>query len=91
LLRRFAPLNDDKTQMLSSANSRHTRASGVSSTPRLLGSITDVSGILDRPVKPGDDDWECCGANVRPMTGPATKQSILPLRGEMDCFARNDG
>jgi hypothetical protein len=26
------------------------RASGVSSTPRLVGSITDASGILDRPV-----------------------------------------
>jgi hypothetical protein len=29
--------------------------SGASSTPRLLGSIAEVSGILDRPVKPGDD------------------------------------
>jgi hypothetical protein len=26
-------------------------------------------------------------ANARPMTGSATKQSILPLRGPMDCFA----
>ena len=26
------------------------RESGVSSTPRLIGSIADVSGILDRPV-----------------------------------------
>ncbi len=32
---------------------------GRSSTPRLLDSITGVSGILGRPVKPGDDDWEC--------------------------------
>jgi hypothetical protein len=32
------------------------RAGGVSRTPRPLGSITNVSGILDRPVKPGDDD-----------------------------------
>ena len=32
------------------------RACGGSSTPRLLGSITDASGILGRPVKPGDDD-----------------------------------
>src|SRR6478672_12255264 len=31
------------------------RASGVSSTPRPFGSITDASGILGRPVKPGDD------------------------------------
>ena len=28
---------------------------GRSSTPRLIGSIIDVSGILGRPVKPGDD------------------------------------
>jgi hypothetical protein len=32
---------------------------GRSSTPRLLDSITGVSGILGRPVKPGDDDCEC--------------------------------
>src|SRR5439155_13470004 len=36
-----------------------TGSSGVSSTPRLLDSITGVSGILGRPVKPGDDDREC--------------------------------
>jgi hypothetical protein len=32
-------------------------------------------------------------ANARPMTGSTPKQSILSLRGEMDCFAcaRNDG
>ncbi len=28
---------------------------GASSTPRPLGSSTTVSGILDRPVEPGDD------------------------------------
>src|SRR5689334_21257776 len=39
------------------------RACGVSSTPRLLGSISNVSGILDRPPqcaiahKAGDDRW----------------------------------
>jgi hypothetical protein len=27
------------------------------------------------------------GAKRRPMTGSATKQSILSLLGEMDCFA----
>jgi hypothetical protein len=32
------------------------RACGGSSTPRLLGSIINVSGILGRPVKPGDDE-----------------------------------
>jgi hypothetical protein len=31
------------------------RESGGSSTLRPFGSITDVSGILGRPVKPGDD------------------------------------
>jgi hypothetical protein len=31
----------------------------VSSTLRLFGSIIDFSGILGRPVKPGDDDWMC--------------------------------
>src|ERR1700716_3362871 len=35
----------------------------------------------------GDRHCEPAGrANARPMTGSA-KQSILPLRGEMDCFA----
>ncbi|MCC8982023.1 hypothetical protein [Bradyrhizobium acaciae] len=28
---------------------------GASSTPRPLGSSTEVSGMLDRPVEPGDD------------------------------------
>jgi hypothetical protein len=32
------------------------RACGASSTPRLFGSIIGVSGILGRPVKPGDDN-----------------------------------
>jgi hypothetical protein len=32
------------------------RESGASSTPWLLGSIIDFSGILDRPVKPDDDN-----------------------------------
>ncbi len=41
-----------------------TGSSGVSSTPRLLDSITGVSGILGRPVKPGDDGWGC-GAFIR--------------------------
>jgi hypothetical protein len=31
------------------------RESGASSTPRPIGSIAGVSGILGRPVKPGDD------------------------------------
>jgi len=31
------------------------RACGASSTPRLIRSITNASGILDRPVEPDDD------------------------------------
>jgi hypothetical protein len=31
---------------------------GASSTPRLVGSSSGLSGILDRPVKPGDDIGE---------------------------------
>src|SRR6266550_5063000 len=56
---------------------------GRSSTPRPFDSISGVSGILGRPVKPGDDDRECgvrhrealagwnqrVGAKRRPMTG----------------------
>ena len=34
------------------------RECGAPSTRRPLGLITSVSGILDRPVKPGDDDRE---------------------------------
>jgi hypothetical protein len=30
----------------------------VSSTPRPFDSIIGVSGILGRPVKPGDDTWD---------------------------------
>jgi len=31
------------------------REGGASSAPRLLGSSIAASGILDRPVEPGDD------------------------------------
>jgi hypothetical protein len=33
-------------------------SSGASSTPRPLGSSNDVSGIVDRPVRPGEGDGE---------------------------------
>jgi hypothetical protein len=46
---------------------------GRSSTPRLLDSITGVSGILGRPVKPGDDDCGC-GALVFIATDSIFKQ-----------------
>jgi hypothetical protein len=61
-------------------------------------------GGLDRPVKPDDDSlswWKppslrgallSAEARLR-AKADATKQSILSLRGAMDCFAyaRNDG
>jgi hypothetical protein len=61
------------------------RVCGVSSTPRLLDSITVVSGILDRPVKPGDDGWGF-GARLDTVIASAAKQSIGPRKGRMDCF-----
>src|SRR5260370_9618152 len=48
------------------------RACGVSSTPRLLDSITAVSGILDRPVKPGDDGCRC-GARLDTVIASASE------------------
>jgi hypothetical protein len=65
--------------------------------------FSGVSGILGRPVKPGDDECECGAcwdrhceptgrANARPMTGSA-KQSMLPRSkcGLLRRFApRND-
>jgi len=39
----------------------HDRPSHVPTIARLIDSITDVSGLLDRPVKP-DDDGAGCGA-----------------------------
>src|SRR6478736_5149283 len=38
---------------------RHARDVGASSTPRLIDSIAAVSGMPDRPVKPGDDNRIC--------------------------------
>jgi hypothetical protein len=46
---------------------------GRPSTPRILGSISGASGILDRPVKPGDDRL---GAVALTFTSPR-------LRGEV--------
>src|SRR6059058_5901293 len=52
-----------------------TGSSGVSSTPRPLDSITGVSGILDRPVKPGDDSWDGGRLDAVIARSVATKQS----------------
>jgi len=40
------------------------RAGGGTSTPRLHGSIITASGILDRPVKPGDDSGAVVASSV---------------------------
>jgi hypothetical protein len=42
---------------------------GRSSTPRLLDSIAGVSGMLGRPVKPGDDSSVCFFQRGRPEAG----------------------
>ena len=62
---------------------------GASSTPRLLGSSTGVSGILDRPIKSGDDgwsrgwgNWPWAGNPRRPglEPGPITPNVYVALR-----------
>jgi hypothetical protein len=67
------------------------RACGVSSTPRLFGSITSVSGILD-PRFRGDDEWGCARSSsavshsrgaFRP--GFARKYRLLKIRGRGEC------
>src|SRR5713226_168277 len=65
-----------------------TGSSGVSSTLRLLDSITPVSGILDRPVKSGDDNLECGRVLISSL---ATKQSTPRMDSGLLRFARNDG
>jgi hypothetical protein len=59
------------------------REGGRSSTPRLLGSIIGVCGILDRPVKPGDDSCE----QLNTVIAGIAKQSIGQQKERMDCFA----
>ncbi|MFK4727318.1 hypothetical protein ABIE89_008418 [Bradyrhizobium niftali] len=58
------------------------REGGESSTPRPLGSITAVSGILDRPVEPGDDS-ECVVTDTpsrpRGAIRPSFASSLHPL------------
>ena len=57
------------------------RAGGVSSTPRLIRSITAASGILDRPVKP-DDDSECASAFSRRIAPEACWKLLIPRKRE---------
>jgi hypothetical protein len=72
------------------------RACGGSSTPRLLGSITDVSGILGRPVKPGDDTEDVALAFAKTqLRNPAARCarvvhefSAPKRRGRRECRVR---
>jgi hypothetical protein len=43
-------------------------------------------GVLDRPVKPGDDSSNCGGRQSIIVIVSEAKQSTLPCGG-MDCFA----
>ena len=49
---------------------------GRSSTPRLLDSIASVSGILGRPVKPGDDSGVCFVHQGRPQGRHGTRNDV---------------
>jgi hypothetical protein len=55
-----------------------TRESGVSSIPRALDSITGVSGILDRPVKPDDDGLGKLRRNCSPEVRHAFARNKTP-------------
>ena len=57
---------------------------GDPSTPRPLGSITAVSGILDRPVKPGDD------SSVRERGRPRHQINAERHRNDADQIADFD-
>jgi hypothetical protein len=61
---------------------------GRSSTPRLLDSITAASGILGRPVKPGDDEGEC-GAQYSSNTSPRSRGACARVVREF--FAQVEG
>src|SRR5262245_19989156 len=61
-------------------------SSGAPSIPEAYRLCTNVSGILGRPVKPGDDSGESVGwakppgrANARPMTGSACPPFRAPI------------
>jgi hypothetical protein len=72
------------------------RAGGVSTTPRLVGSIIAVSGILDHPPqcaiahKAGDDSFEVekgRGAlRSLAVIASVAKQSMPRHKERMDCF-----
>jgi len=56
------------------------RESGGPSTPRLLGSIADVSGIVGHPVEPGHDSGVCSrDRNYAAGTGSAVTDLIFSI------------
>ncbi|MDD1533110.1 hypothetical protein C7U89_07335 [Bradyrhizobium sp. WBOS4] len=56
------------------------REGGESSTPRLLGSSRAVSGILGRPVKPGDDSGARSPPGCRPRPRGRSGSGNSPWR-----------
>jgi hypothetical protein len=58
------------------------RACGASSTPRPIGTSTDVSGILDRPVKPGDDVQKDISLYSRRAITPELCRNNVPQQTE---------
>jgi hypothetical protein len=79
-----APRNDEKIRCPPPPPAVIPRASGVSSTPRLLDSITAASGILDRP--PSRAMTTGSVAQLEAVIASAAKQSIAPRKGRVDCF-----
>ena len=67
------------------------REGGTSSTPRLLDSSRGVSGILDRPVEPGDDTEVVFGSEDRcDHNLDCFAEPVIGPRLSVDPLARND-
>src|SRR5579863_8026508 len=58
------------------------RASGVSSTPRLLGSIMDVSGILDHPLSRMMTTW----SQQYSLNSPRLRDLAAPIARVLPCY-----
>jgi hypothetical protein len=64
------------------------RAGGASSIPEALQLSAGVSGILDRPVKPGDDTGKRSSTPATPLRPGFAKQFVPPkVRGRRECRA----
>jgi hypothetical protein len=74
-----------KSRVARPANNRHTRACGVSSTPRLFGSITDASEYwVARSSRAMTA--ESAARVPTPSLRAQAKQSMGPRQERMDCF-----